>query len=147
MTAAQNEQQSAPERPLPPPEVVVFTAGQRRTTPPWWFAAPAMALFAFVVLRGSPQSKAVGSEAHELYLRGQLALADPTTGSARTALELFEKALALDATYAAAHAGMAETIVCSALLLVGQDLVCFADLFEALVRVRVVGDVRMVPSR
>src|SRR5688572_8191209 len=25
-------------------------AARRRTTPPWWFAAPAMALFAFVVL-------------------------------------------------------------------------------------------------
>ena len=65
-------------------------------------------LIAFVVPRGSPQSKAVGSEARELYLRGQLALADPTAGSARTALELFEKALALEATYAAAHAGVAQ---------------------------------------
>jgi DNA-binding winged helix-turn-helix (wHTH) protein/Tfp pilus assembly protein PilF len=58
--------------------------------------------------RGTPQSKAVASEARELYLRGQLALADPNSGSARTALELFEKALALDPTYAAAHAGVAQ---------------------------------------
>ena len=65
-------------------------------------------LIAGVVPRGTPQSRAVASEARELYLRGQLALADPTAGSARTALELFEKALALDATYAAAHAGVAQ---------------------------------------
>ena len=58
--------------------------------------------------RGTPQSKAVASEARELYLRGQLALADPNSGSARTALELFEKALALDPTHAAAHAGVAQ---------------------------------------
>ena len=57
---------------------------------------------------GTPQSEAVGSEARELYLRGQLALEDPTPGGARTALELFEKALALDARYAAAHAGVAQ---------------------------------------
>ena len=61
-------------------------------------------LIARVVPWGSPQSKVAGSEARELYLRGQLALADPTAGSVRTALELFEKALALDASYAAAHA-------------------------------------------
>lgn len=65
-------------------------------------------LIARLVPWGAPQSKAVASEARELYLRGQLALADPTAGSARTALELFEKALALDATYAAAHAGVAQ---------------------------------------
>jgi raffinose/stachyose/melibiose transport system permease protein len=50
VTTAQNEQESATERPLPPAEEVVFTARRRRITPPWWFAAPAMALFAFVVL-------------------------------------------------------------------------------------------------
>jgi raffinose/stachyose/melibiose transport system permease protein len=49
VTSAQNEE-AATERPLPPAEEVVFTARRRRTTPPWWFAAPAMALFAFVVL-------------------------------------------------------------------------------------------------
>jgi serine/threonine-protein kinase len=65
-------------------------------------------MIASVVPRETPQSKAVASEARELYLRGQLALADPTPGSARTALELFEKAITLDATYAAAHAGVAQ---------------------------------------
>ena len=65
-------------------------------------------LIARMVPRGTPRPEVVGSEARELYVRGQLALADPTTGSARTALELFEKALALDATYAAAHAGVAQ---------------------------------------
>jgi raffinose/stachyose/melibiose transport system permease protein len=50
VTTAQNEQSPATARPLPPPEQVVFAAGRRRTTPPWWFAAPAIALFGFVVL-------------------------------------------------------------------------------------------------
>jgi raffinose/stachyose/melibiose transport system permease protein len=46
----QNERRTGSERPLPPAEQVVFARGRRRTTPPWWFAAPAMLLFAFVVL-------------------------------------------------------------------------------------------------
>ena len=65
-------------------------------------------LIAQVVPAGISQSKAVKSEARELYLRGQLALEDPTPGAARTALQLFEKALALDPNYAAAHAGVAQ---------------------------------------
>jgi DNA-binding winged helix-turn-helix (wHTH) protein/Tfp pilus assembly protein PilF len=85
--------------------------------PPRWRTGAAAAailvavvgvLIARVVSRGAPRPEAVASEARELYLRGQLALADPTTGSARTALGLFEKALALDATYAPAHAGVAQ---------------------------------------
>jgi DNA-binding winged helix-turn-helix (wHTH) protein/Flp pilus assembly protein TadD len=47
-------------------------------------------------------------EADELYLRGRLALEDPTAGNARTALELFEKVLAIDERYAAAYAGIAD---------------------------------------
>lgn len=65
-------------------------------------------LIARMVPLGFPRSEAVGPEARELYICGQVALADPTTGSAGNALELFEKALALDATYAAAHAGVAQ---------------------------------------
>jgi DNA-binding winged helix-turn-helix (wHTH) protein/Tfp pilus assembly protein PilF len=83
--------------------------------PRWQTAGVAAAILVAVVgvliARGVPWGiprPAVGSEARELYIRGQVALADPTTGSARTALELFEKALALDATYAAAHAGVAQ---------------------------------------
>lgn len=68
----------------------------------WWTVAAAAAilvavvggLIAGVVLRDAKPSTAVASEARELYLRGQLALADPNVGSARAALELFEKALA-----------------------------------------------------
>ena len=41
-------------------------------------------------------------------LRGRLALDDATQGSARTALELFERALEFDATYAPAHTGIAD---------------------------------------
>jgi DNA-binding winged helix-turn-helix (wHTH) protein/tetratricopeptide (TPR) repeat protein len=70
-------------------------------------AAAVGVAIAGAVLRGARPSDAVASEARELYLRGQLALADPNVGSARAALELFEKALALDPDYAAAHAGVA----------------------------------------
>ncbi|MGE3511368.1 MAG: winged helix-turn-helix domain-containing protein [Vicinamibacterales bacterium] len=61
-----------------------------------------------VVPRGARPADAVPSAARELYVRGQLALADPNLGSARAALELFEKALAIEASYAAAHAGVAQ---------------------------------------
>ena len=50
MTTTENEQPSAIERPLPPAEEVVFASRRSRTAPPWWFAAPALLLFAFVVL-------------------------------------------------------------------------------------------------
>ena len=60
-----------------------------------------------VVVRGTQQA-AVRREAHDLYLRGHLALEDSTQGSARAALELFETALAADATYARAHVGVAQ---------------------------------------
>ena len=66
------------------------------------------ALIARMVPLGTPRPTVDRSEARELYLRGQFALSDPTIGGARTALELFEKALALDASYAAAHAGVAQ---------------------------------------
>lgn len=56
----------------------------------------------------TPQSEAIAAEARQLYLRGQFALEDATPGGARTALAFFEKALALDDRYAAAHAGVAE---------------------------------------
>jgi raffinose/stachyose/melibiose transport system permease protein len=35
---------------VPPPGVVAVTRARRRAAPPWWFVAPAMVLFAFVVL-------------------------------------------------------------------------------------------------
>jgi raffinose/stachyose/melibiose transport system permease protein len=47
MTITSSDQSSAPPRPSPP---AAPAAGRLRTTPPWWFTAPAMALFAFVVL-------------------------------------------------------------------------------------------------
>jgi raffinose/stachyose/melibiose transport system permease protein len=47
MTITSSDQSSAPPRPSPP---AAPAGGRLRTTPPWWFAAPAMALFAFVVL-------------------------------------------------------------------------------------------------
>jgi len=50
VTTTENEQPSAIERPLPPAEEVVFASRRSRTAPPWWFAAPALLLFAFVVL-------------------------------------------------------------------------------------------------
>ncbi|KDN79530.1 sugar ABC transporter permease [Streptomyces olindensis] len=49
MTLAPNEH--LPDRDRPPDPVPVTTARRdARTTPPWWFAAPALLLFAFVVL-------------------------------------------------------------------------------------------------
>ena len=57
MKAAQNSRLSEPVAPAPGRELVAgrvpvggFVGGRRRTAPPWWFAAPAMLLFAFVVL-------------------------------------------------------------------------------------------------
>jgi raffinose/stachyose/melibiose transport system permease protein len=47
MTITSSDQSSAPPRPSPP---AAPAGGRLRTTPPWWFTAPAMALFAFVVL-------------------------------------------------------------------------------------------------
>jgi serine/threonine-protein kinase len=65
-------------------------------------------IIARLIFEDTRHSEAVRSEARQLYLRGQLALEDPTPGGARTALEFFEKALALDDRYAAAHAGVAQ---------------------------------------
>jgi TolB-like protein len=48
-------------------------------------------------------------EAFALYLRGRSALESSTGASAKTALQFFERAIALDPEYAAAHAGMAES--------------------------------------
>lgn len=96
----------------------VMSVPARGSRPFLWRAATAagilgtlvVGLVIALVLRGdTPQSEAVRSEARQLYLRGQLALEDPTPGGARTALAFFEKALALDARYAAAHAGVART--------------------------------------
>jgi Tfp pilus assembly protein PilF/DNA-binding winged helix-turn-helix (wHTH) protein len=94
----------------------VTSLPERGSRHPRWRAAAAGAIvtvlagliIARVMLGATLRSEAVRSEARELYLRGQLALADPNSGSARNALELFEKALALDPTYAAAHAGVAQ---------------------------------------
>jgi raffinose/stachyose/melibiose transport system permease protein len=47
MTITSSDTSSAPPRPVP---VAPAPSGRVRTTPPWWFAAPAMLLFAFVVL-------------------------------------------------------------------------------------------------
>jgi DNA-binding winged helix-turn-helix (wHTH) protein/Tfp pilus assembly protein PilF len=60
------------------------------------------------VSRRTAQQQTMKAGARELYLRGQLALEDPTPGGARTAIVMFEKALALDAGYAAAYAGVAQ---------------------------------------
>jgi DNA-binding winged helix-turn-helix (wHTH) protein/tetratricopeptide (TPR) repeat protein len=59
------------------------------------------------VRRGARHSE-LRADARELYLRGRFALDDVSAGSARTALELFEKALDADPTYAPADAGVAE---------------------------------------
>jgi raffinose/stachyose/melibiose transport system permease protein len=45
MTVAVEDQRAAPARPVRGPD-----RGRRGRTPPWWFAAPALLLFAFVVL-------------------------------------------------------------------------------------------------
>ena len=47
MTITSSDRSSARARPAP---ATVQARGRLRTAPPWWFAAPAMALFAFVVL-------------------------------------------------------------------------------------------------
>ena len=47
MTITSSDQSSAPPRPVPVP---ARSPARLRTAPPWWFTAPAMALFAFVVL-------------------------------------------------------------------------------------------------
>src|SRR5262249_4662263 len=60
-----------------------------------------------VVPRGTREAKTGASAVRELYLRGRLALEDPSAGSAHTALELFDKALAADPQYAPAQAGVA----------------------------------------
>jgi DNA-binding winged helix-turn-helix (wHTH) protein/Tfp pilus assembly protein PilF len=95
----------------------VTSLPERRSPRLRWRAATAAGAMAAVaggvviaqlMAGGTPQSEAVRSEARQLYLRGQLALEDPTPGGARTALELFERALALDVRYAAAHAAVAQ---------------------------------------
>jgi Tfp pilus assembly protein PilF/DNA-binding winged helix-turn-helix (wHTH) protein len=105
----------------------VTSLPERGSRRPRWRAAAAGAIvtvlvgliIARVMLGDTLRSEAVRSEAGELYLRGQLALADPNTGSARTALALFEKALALDPTYAAAHAGVAQVYLARPTFLLG----------------------------
>jgi DNA-binding winged helix-turn-helix (wHTH) protein/tetratricopeptide (TPR) repeat protein len=91
----------------------VTSLPERASRPPRWrTVTPAGAIvtvlvglvIAQVLSGGTPQSE----EARQVYLRGQLALDDPTPGGARTAIELFEKALALDTRFAAAHAGVAQ---------------------------------------
>jgi DNA-binding winged helix-turn-helix (wHTH) protein/tetratricopeptide (TPR) repeat protein len=91
----------------------VTSLPERASRPRRWRTATAVGaivtvlaglVIAQVFSGGTPQSE----EARQLYLRGQLALEDPTPGGTRTGLELFEKALALDAGYAAAHAGVAQ---------------------------------------
>ena len=47
MTITSRDQSSAPSRPVPSRAA---PAARLRTTPPWWFTAPALLLFAFVVL-------------------------------------------------------------------------------------------------
>ena len=64
-------------------------------------------VFAYPTVRRAFASDDVSDQARQLYVRGQLALEDPTPGGSRTAIELFEKALAVDARFAAAHAGIA----------------------------------------
>lgn len=50
----------------------------------------------------------VQPDVRELYVRGRLALDNATIGGTRTALQLFEKAIAIDPSYAPAHVGMAQ---------------------------------------
>jgi DNA-binding winged helix-turn-helix (wHTH) protein/Tfp pilus assembly protein PilF len=76
-------------------------------------AALLVATATFLIARGvlplsNANAPASRREADALYLRGRLALEDRTPGNARAALELFEKALAIDPKYALAHAGIAE---------------------------------------
>jgi len=54
------------------------------------------------------QARAVRAEARDMYLRGRLALEDPTQAGAQTARELFERALSKDASFAPAYAAMAD---------------------------------------
>jgi DNA-binding winged helix-turn-helix (wHTH) protein/Tfp pilus assembly protein PilF len=82
--------------------------------PRWVLAAPTIAAGTLVlvtlgwVLAQDAQARASRAEAREMYLRGRLALEDPTPASARTARELFERALIKDATFAPAYAAMAD---------------------------------------
>jgi Tfp pilus assembly protein PilF/TolB-like protein len=57
--------------------------------------------------RDLPSWTAANREAHALYIRGQSALDRATPESARLALQLFERTLALDPGHAAAHAAIA----------------------------------------
>jgi len=54
------------------------------------------------------RNAAINVEAHDLYLQGQFHAARLTEPEQRIALSLFEKALAIDSTYAAAWAGVAD---------------------------------------
>jgi len=55
----------------------------------------------------APQATA-SSEAHDLYLKGRHFWSKRTTEDLKEAMGLFEKAIALDPTYALAHAGLAD---------------------------------------
>jgi TolB-like protein/Tfp pilus assembly protein PilF len=61
---------------------------------------------------GAPRSAfrwpTANPRAYALYVRGRLTLDDITVGGGRSALQLFEDAVALDPNYAQAHAGIAE---------------------------------------
>ena len=50
-------------------------------------------------------------EANELYLRGMYLLRDRTEPRTRSAIELFERAIARDSTFARAHAGLADAYI------------------------------------
>lgn len=88
----------------------VASRAERGSRFPSWRAATAAVtiLVGLVIGQVLFGGTSPSEEARQLYLRGQHALEDPTPGGARTALELFEKALALDARYAAAYAGVAQ---------------------------------------
>ena len=61
-----------------------------------------------VAWRTGGRAAAVRPQVRDLDLRGRIALEDPTIGSVRTALRLFENAIALDRNYAPAQVGVAE---------------------------------------
>jgi DNA-binding winged helix-turn-helix (wHTH) protein/tetratricopeptide (TPR) repeat protein len=96
---------------------VIETHGKPSTAMPRW-AVRAAAMTAICMMLALTSAVVLGRmhvaadvaqmrEAQELYVRGRLALDDPTPGSARAALALFERALASDSRYAPALAGIA----------------------------------------
>jgi TolB-like protein/tRNA A-37 threonylcarbamoyl transferase component Bud32/Flp pilus assembly protein TadD len=57
---------------------------------------------------GLTNARTVNPEAHEAYLKGRYYLNKPTEESVNKAMEYFQRSLSIDASYAPAHAGLAD---------------------------------------